>query len=88
MMARSNVGSATSLGDLIDLLGGVPFGSTSATNSNTSSDRVPRHSKSKNIDNKCKDNEGIADSGIRKVNSYPDLCTNKAYIVGDMPKRK
>lgn len=78
-MARSNVGSAASLGDLVELLDGVSFGLASTANSNTS-DRVPQHSKTGNVDNTDDDDEDSADSGIRKASSYPDLCTNKAYL--------
>jgi hypothetical protein len=79
MMARSNVSSAASLGDLVELLDEVSFGSASTTNTNAS-DRVPRHSKMETIDNEGDDVEESANSGIGKVDSYLDLCTNKTYL--------
>lgn len=79
MMTRSNIGSTASMGDLVDLLDGVSFGSSSTTNSNTSSGRVHQHENSENIDNE-RDDDDSADSGIRKVDSYPNFCTNKTHL--------
>jgi hypothetical protein len=75
LMMRSNVGSAASLGDLVDLFDDVSYGE----NSNASSTRVLQHMKSKNIDDEC-DGDDNADSGIRKVDLYPDFCTSKIYL--------
>jgi hypothetical protein len=78
-MTRSNIGYTESLGDLVDLLNGVSSGSTSNPNSKASSGRAPQHSNWKVIDDEC-DDDDIANSGIRKVDSYPGFCTNKAYL--------
>jgi hypothetical protein len=70
-MTRSNIGYATSLGDLADIFDGVSFRSSS----NASSTRVLEHTNSKNIID-----DDSADSGIRKVDSYPNFCTNEIYL--------
>jgi hypothetical protein len=79
MMARSNFGFAASLGELVELLDEVSFGSASTTNNNAS-DRVSQHSKTESINNAGDDTKDNANSGIRKASSYPVFCTNKAYL--------
>jgi hypothetical protein len=74
-----NIGFVASLVDLIELLDGVSFISTSTTSSNTS-DRVSPHPKTKSINNTSDDTRDRADSGTRKVLSYPKFCANKAYL--------
>jgi hypothetical protein len=63
------------LGDLADLFDGVSFGS----NSDTLFDRVLQIANPKNVINNESD-DNSADSRIRKIDSYPDFCTNKKYL--------
>jgi hypothetical protein len=78
-MERSNIGSAASLEDLVELLDRVSFGSATTTNNNAS-DWVSQNSKIECIDNASNDDEDSADSGIRKDSSYPIVCANKSYL--------
>jgi hypothetical protein len=74
-VVRSNIGSKASLGDLADLFDGVSFD----PDSNTLSVWVLQITDPKNVINNER-GEDSADSGISKVDSYSDFCTNKTYL--------